>query len=134
MLYYKYSKGKLKIKKKKGIDTMISITVETINYNANELQEKARKAKYEYEWARSHIMCEIRKFLDRNTGKSFTAKELSKAFGLSARVIARESYYYGINSRPRVEYVKFVELLPDGESVNYNNEITQRIKCNEYYR
>lgn len=113
---------------------MISITVETINYNANELQEKARKAKDEYEWARNNIMCEIRKFLDRNTGKGFTAKELSKAFGLSARVIARESYCYGIYSRPRVEYVKFVELLPDGESVNYNNEITQRIKCNEYYR
>ena len=113
---------------------MLTITVETTNYNANELQEKAKKAKYEYEWARNHIMCEIRKFLDRNTGKSFTAKELSKAFGLSARVIARESYCYGIHSRPRVEYVKFVELLPDGESVNYNNEITQRIKCNEYYR
>lgn len=113
---------------------MISITVETTNYNANELQEKAKKAKYEYEWARNKIMCEIRKFLDTNVGKGFTAKELSKMFGLSARVIARESYCYGMHSRPRIEYVRFVELLPDGESVNYDNEVIHRIKCNEYYR
>lgn len=113
---------------------MISITVETMNYNANELQEKARKAKHEYEWARDQVMREIRKFLDQNTGKGFTARELSKMSGLSARVIARESHCYGIHSRPRVEYVRFVELLPDGESVNYNNEIIHRIKRNEYYR
>lgn len=113
---------------------MMTITVETTSYNANELQEKARQAKYKYEWARDQVMREICKFLDRNTGKGFTARELSKMFSLSPRVIARESYYYSIHSRPRVEYVRFVELLPDGESVNYNNEIIHRIKCNEYYR
>ena len=117
---------------------MFSVTAETTTrYKVStirELQEKARQAKSEYEWARDNIMKEICKFLDENPGKGFTARELSKMSGLSARVIARESYQFSIHSRPRVQYVKFVELLPDGESVNYNNEIIQRIKCNEYYR
>ena len=117
---------------------MFSVTAETTTtYKVNsihELQEKARQARHEYEWARDKIMGEIRKFLDKNKGKGFTARELSKMSGLSAHVIARERCEFDIYSRPRVQYIKFVELLPDGETVNYNNEITQRIKCNEYYR
>lgn len=139
MLYYRYSKGKLKTKtKKKGFDTMFSVTAETTTrYKVStiyELQERARQAKQEYEWARDRIMGEIRKFLDDHPGKGYTAKELSEMSGLPPRVIARESYHYRLHSRPRIQYVKFVELLPDGESVNYNHQMVQRIKCNEYYR
>ena len=112
---------------------MISVTVETTTYKVNELHEKAKKAKIEYELARDEVMREICKFVAQRKGEGFTARELSKIFGLSTRVIAREASEAGMHSRPRIQHVRFVELLPDGESVNYNHEIVHRIKCNEYY-
>jgi hypothetical protein len=112
---------------------MISITVETTTYKVNELHDKAKKAKDEYEHARNEVMREICKFLAQRRGEGFTAKELSKMFDMSTRVIAREASEFGMRSRPRIQHVRFVELLPDGESVNYNHEIVHRIKCNEYY-
>lgn len=117
---------------------MFSVTAETTTrYKVStiyELQKRATQAKQEYEWARDRIMGEICKFLDDHPGKGYTAKELSEMSGLPPRVIARESYIYSLHSRPRIQYVKFVELLPDGESVNYNHQMIQRIKRNEYYR
>lgn len=96
-----------------------------------QITDTARKTKIDYEVMRTKVMNKISEFLLK-TDKAFTAKELSKQFGLSARVISRLARDYGFRASTRWETQRFAPLNNYNEP-DLDNIKTIRHRVKEYY-
>lgn len=96
-------------------------------------QENLRHAKEEYEKVKIAIAHEIEDYL-KQTGKAFTAMELSDKFGLSCRSIVNVIRYNArwVRSTKRWVSRKMVYLDENGNP-NMDRVFTRNSRVNEYF-